>query len=237
MNQKKETIENNKNNKWIKNSKENKEEKDNLNLKDIKNNNDKTADEKQIKYVHIPVFNKVHGKLFESSIIVFDYYEASFLYSGGRYFGKPIGVRKPKGNKFYKRPLELSLLEGYYLMEKGKIEIYDPISKSNISLELLRNKGQEYYNNFEDKYEVFKYLRDKGYIVRPGLKFGADFAIYKKGPGIDHSPYIMKILPKNTMISALDIVRAGRLANSVKKKFIIASAKTNNYFGFQWYKP
>ena len=73
--------------------------------------------------------------------------------------------------------------------------------------------------------------------MRPGLKFGADFAVYKKGPGLDHSPYLIQVLPKHANLTAIDIVRAGRLANSVKKKFIIANALNRTYYGFKWFRP
>ncbi|MHA1728134.1 MAG: tRNA-intron lyase [Promethearchaeota archaeon] len=176
-------------------------------------------------------------KLVESSIIVFDYDDATYLYNGGRYFGSPIGIRKPKLNSYFARPLEMSFIEGYYLLSHEKIEIFSPKLKKNITLKELAEHAEGYYDDFIDKYEIYEDLRDNGYVVRPGLKFGADFAVYKKGPGIDHSPFIVQVMPRNVKLSAIDIVRAGRLANSVKKKFIIANASTRTYFGFKWYKP
>ena len=180
---------------------------------------------------------KIKCKLVETSLIVFDYDDATFLYNTGRYFGKPIGVRKPKPNTYFDRPLELSLIEGYYLLKKSKIEIYSPNLDRNINLDELTEHGTKYYDNFLDKYEIYEDLRDKGYVVRPGLKFGADFAVYEQGPGIDHSPYIIQVLPKSVKLSAIDIVRAGRLANSVKKDFVIANALTRTYYRFNWFKP
>ena len=180
---------------------------------------------------------KIIAKLVESSIIVFDHDSATFLYSAGKYFGKPIGTRKPKNNLYFDRPLELSFLEGLYLLKKGKLEIFSPNSETPIRTEELMGFGEKYTTNFLDKYEIYEDLRDKGYIVRPGLKFGADFAVYKKGPGLDHSPYIIQIVPKSANLNAIDIVRAGRLANSVKKRFIIANALSRTYYGFKWFKP
>jgi len=181
--------------------------------------------------------SKIQCKLVESSIIVFDHEVATFLYTGGRYFGKPIGVRKPKPDVHYDKPLELSLIEGYYLLQKEKIEIQDPKSGKLLIDKELEQIADKYYDNFLSKYEIYADLRDKGYVVRPGLKFGADFAVYKQGPGIDHSPYLIQVLPKHANLTAIDIVRAGRLANSVKKKFIIANALNRTYYGFKWFRP
>ena len=181
--------------------------------------------------------SKIQCKLVESSIIVFDHEIATFLYTGGRYFGKPIGVRKPKPDVYYGKPLELSLIEGYYLLKKEKIEIQDSKRDNLVTKEELQELAEKTYENFVSKYEIYEDLRDKGYVVRPGLKFGADFAVYKKGPGLDHSPYLIQVLPKHANLTAIDIVRAGRLANSVKKKFIIANALNRTYYGFKWFRP
>ena len=185
----------------------------------------------------IQIPSLIMGKLVESSIIVFNHDHCTFLYNGGRYFGKPIGVRKPKGEQYFHRPLELSFIEAYYLLKKKKLQIFNPQNEKHITLDELAAHAKTFYDNFMDQYEIYEDLREKGYIVRPGLKFGADFAVYKKGPGIDHSPFLIQVLPKTAKLSAKDIVLAGRLANSVKKKFIIANALNRTYYGFKWYKP
>ena len=78
------------------------------------------------------------------------------------------------------------------------------------------------------------------YIVTSGMKFGSDFAVYKHGPGIDHAPFIVSVSKADTMIDSTEIVRAGRLATTVKKRFIIAvpNLKTGivNYLLFKWWK-
>jgi len=86
---------------------------------------------------------------------------------------------------------------------------------------------------------VYKDLRDKGYVVRPGMKFGADFAVYEHGPGIDHAPFLVHVLPMNSRLSALEIVRAGRLATTVRKKFIISTINPEGkpiYYVFTWFR-
>lgn len=197
-----------------------------------KKQNNETSIEKTIEVPDV-----IKTKLIETSIIVFDYDDGTFLYGSGRYFGKPIGIRKPKTNTYFNCPLELSFIEAYYLLSKGKIEVFNPKIERNLTLDELSEHAIKYYDNFIDKYDIYEDLRDKGWIVRPGLKFGADFAVYEKGPGLDHSPYIIQIMAKTVKLSAIDIVRAGRLANSVKKDFIIANALTRTYYRFNWFKP
>jgi tRNA-intron endonuclease len=93
---------------------------------------------------------------------------------------------------------------------------------------------------FQVKLSVYSQLRKRGYIVRPGLKFGTDFAVYEQGPGLDHAPFLVHVIPQKDGVVPLDIVRAGRLATSVRKKFIIATVKENGkiaYYSFVWHRP
>ncbi|MHA1385038.1 MAG: tRNA-intron lyase [Candidatus Helarchaeota archaeon] len=179
---------------------------------------------------------KIKANIVGNRVIIFNVEEGSKLYKNG-FFGKPVGIRKPKTFDF-NRPLELSLIEAYYLLEEKKIEIFDDEKK--ISADEFLKLVREHYENFDSKYTVYKDLRKKNFVVRPGLKFGADFGVYEHGPGIDHAPFIVHVLPNTKKISAIEMVRAGRLATSVRKKFIIATLPMPdkiNYFIFTWFKP
>ena len=125
-----------------------------------------------------------------------------------------------------------------YLLDQKKIEIVDE-TKKIISRKEFRNKCNEQFQNFETKMKVYVHLRDLGYIVRPGLKFGVDFAVYTKGPGLEHSPYMIQIIEKNGQIDPIELVRAGRLATTVRKNFVIASTIKNklHFFIFGRFKP
>jgi tRNA-intron endonuclease len=177
------------------------------------------------------------GELFEGHIIVWNPQDGSTLYKEG-FYGQPISIRKPKTFDFA-CPVELSLLEALYLIEKQRINVIDKETKNQISSQQLQEYAQKVYEGFEDKYLVYKDLRNRGYVVRPGLKFGADFGVYQHGPGIDHAPFIVHALPKGTTINPIETVRAGRLATTVRKKFIIATispAGVVTYLIFEWRK-
>lgn len=101
-------------------------------------------------------------------------------------------------------------------------------------LEICRQE----YHNFDKKYIVYKNFRDKGYIVNPGIKFGCDFAVYQKGPGIDHAPYLVQVYNKSDAMTSTGVVLAGRLARTVRKQFILAipSGKDVDYLALDWWK-
>ena len=175
------------------------------------------------------------GEIVENRIIVWDIQESRDLFRNG-YFGKPIGIPKPNPDEI-NVPLILDLMEGCYLLEISKIKIYR--DKKKVSLDELVKICREEYHNFDKKYLVYKDFREKKYVVNPGIKFGCDFAVYNRGPGIDHAPYLVQVYNKSDPISSTDVVLAGRLASSVKKQFILAipSRKSSvDYLALDWWK-
>jgi len=179
----------------------------------------------------------ITANLIEDRIIIWDV-EASRSLFGSGYYGKPLGIAKPKGTDF-ESPLILDLIEGCYLLEKKSIKILQK-DGSPVSLSEIRRICKKLYFDFEAKYLVFQNLREKGYVVTPGIKFGCDFAVYEHGPGIDHAPYLVQVFRQNDEISATGIVLAGRLATTVKKQFIVAVPTIKDrkveFIGFDWWR-
>ena len=175
------------------------------------------------------------SELIENRIIVWNIEDSKKLFSQG-YYGKPIGIPKPKIEEI-DAPLILDLIEGLYLLENKKITITK--SKQKITPERLIKICKEEVFEFDKKYRVYKNFRDKGYIINPGIKFGCDFAVYEKGPGIDHAPFLIQVYTRNESISATGIVLAGRLATTVRKQFILAIPKGKDkvdFLALDWWK-
>jgi tRNA-intron endonuclease len=181
---------------------------------------------------------KIKVELIENFLVVWNSTEGSQLYKK-EFYGKPLGIPKPKIPEF-NVPLLLDLMEGLYLAEKGMITIYEGSEKRKVGLKKLRQKARQLYEEFEEKYAVYRDLRDSGLIVTPGIKFGCDFAVYKYGPGVEHAPYMVSVKKADSEISATEIVKAGRLATTVRKRFIIAvpdlDAEKTKYLIFKWFK-
>ena len=174
----------------------------------------------------------------ENFLIIWDSKNGSELFKIG-FYGKPLGIPKPKSPEF-DVPLILDLMEGLYLLEKGLIKVFEAPGRSIVDFEVLRDRARRLYEDFDLKYLVYRDLREKGLVVTPGVKYGCDFAVYKRGPGIDHAPYMVSVKSRKDEISATDIVRAGRLATTVRKRFIIAvpdfEGNRIEYLIFRWFK-
>ncbi len=181
---------------------------------------------------------KIEVEFIENFLVVWDTTKGSELYKMG-FYGKPLGIAKPKVPEF-NVPLILDLMEGLYLAEKKRITIYEGLEKKKVSIGKLKQKAKQLYEEFNDKYAVYRDLRDNGLIVTPGIKFGCDFAVYKHGPGIEHAPFMVSVKSAKSEITATEIVKAGRLATTVRKRFIIAipgmEEEKTRYLIFKWFK-
>ncbi len=134
--------------------------------------------------------------------------------------------------------LELSLIEALFLMESGKIEILKDGEKLSIDnmLQIIRKKG------LFAKYLVFKDLRNRGYVVKTGFKYGSEFRLYERGksPGEGHSKYLVKVASENYKIPASDFSSYVRVAHGVNKKLLFAVVDEEGditYYNVEWMKP
>jgi tRNA-intron endonuclease, archaea type len=179
---------------------------------------------------------KIKVELLENFLVVWDSAEGSQLYKNG-YYGKPLGIAKPKIPEFTV-PLILDLMEGLYLLEKKAITVFEGTDKQSVGLAKLKQKAKQLYEEFDQKYAVYRDLRESDMVVTPGIKFGCDFAVYKYGPGVEHAPYMVSVKTAGSDISATEIVKAGRLATTVRKRFIIAVPEGGEvkYLIFQWFR-
>lgn len=198
------------------------------------------AKDNRVNLDEIELPERIPTKFINSRVIVFNPIFASYIYvkgiNGQRFFGSPLGISKPR-LEYFSKPSELSLIEAYYLLEKDYITIFDVEADKNLVAKDFYKIAKKIHHKFEEKYKIYKDLREKNYVPRPGLKFGADFVVYRQGPGLEHSLFMVHVLPHDSEITAIDMVRAGRLATSVRKKFVIANPLTCSYYFFEWFKP
>jgi len=174
--------------------------------------------------------------LLGNRVVVLNVDEANELYFRRGFYGRFFTVPKPKLPDVRKE-LELSFFDALYLLEKGLLELRR-VGGERVSREELIAVASSRYENFEDAYAVYKDLREHGYVVKSGLKFGTTFAVYKFGPGIDHAPFLVHVLRYESRLDPLEIVRAGRLSHSVRKKLLLAYREPLEgrirYFVFKW---
>ncbi len=161
--------------------------------------------------------------------------------------GNLVIIKDNKGIKLHEKShygnmteegLQLSLIEALYLAEKEKIKILK--DKKKISLnEMFRIIRRE---ELFTKYLVFKDLRNRGYIVKTGFKYGSEFRLYERGksPGNGHSDYLVKVISEDHEVKVSDFSSYVRVAHGVNKKLLFAVVDEENditYYNVEWTRP
>jgi len=131
------------------------------------------------------------------------------------------------------RKLILSLNEAIYLVEKKKINVKK--GRKVLSAAELLKIGESDNKRFYSKYLVFKDLRNKGYVVRTGYKFGFDLRVYPKGkkPGEAHTQWVIVVCRQDDTFSMPEISRMVRLSgniNTVLIQAVVDSEDSINYY-------
>jgi tRNA-intron endonuclease len=169
----------------------------------------------------------------DNRLVVWSPQQARLLFKD-RFFGKPLGIPRPTED--FDAPLLLDPVEALYLLEKKEVKVQR--QGKNLSKGKLGRIFESTFDGFKEKSLVYRELRDRDFVVTPGIKYGCDFAVYEEGPGRDHAPYVVQIMKEEEMISAVEIVKAGRLASTVRKAFIIAVVKDEKvrFIEFNWWR-
>ncbi len=152
---------------------------------------------------------------------------------------KPVALNeKSKFGKIEADFLHLSMIEACYLQEKGRLNIYEDDVKCSVGylIDLLKEQG------LYAKYVVFRDLKNRGFVIKTGFKFGSEFRLYDRGggPGQGHSDYLVKIIFENYDISVLDFSSYVRVSHGVNKKLLLAIVDDDfdiTYYNVEWTRP
>ncbi|PIN76619.1 tRNA-intron lyase [Candidatus Woesearchaeota archaeon CG10_big_fil_rev_8_21_14_0_10_36_11] len=137
--------------------------------------------------------------------------------------------------------VELSLLEALYLMEKGRLVVTSD-SGRKVIVESYVKKARKVEPNFWIRYIVFRDMRNRGYIIKTALKFGADFRVYDRGvkPGEDHARWIIYPVNEGSTLTWHEFSAKNRVAHSTKKKLLMGIVDAENdvtYYEIRWMRP
>jgi len=137
--------------------------------------------------------------------------------------------------------VHLSLLEAMYLLQKEKLTITTRTGKEIPQEEYLK-KARKHDPAFDIRYAVFKDIRNRGYIVKTALKFGADFRVYDRGikPGEDHAKWIVYPVHERNALTWQEFSAKNRVAHSTKKRLLIGCVDDEgdvSYWEVRWMRP
>jgi len=137
--------------------------------------------------------------------------------------------------------VELSLLEALYLLERERLYIKSESGKS-LLFETYVKKARKVEPNFWIRYVVFRDMRNRGYIIKTALKFGADFRVYDRGvkPGEDHAKWIVFPVHEASVYTWHEFSAKNRVAHSTRKRLllgIVDAEEDVTYYCISWIRP
>ncbi len=173
---------------------------------------------------------KIKAVLNKERVVTENTNEAKLLYDKSRF-----------GSKLDDGRLQLSLLEALYLEEKNRLKIVDGRRKK-IEPEKFIKKASKIDKHFWTRYCVFKDLRQRGFIVKTALKFGADFRVYDRGvkPGEDHAKWVVYPVNEATSLTWYEFAAKNRVAHSTRKRLLIGIVDEEGdvtYYEIRWIRP
>lgn len=165
----------------------------------------------------------MEGKLLENRVTVWGN-EGLKLYDESGY-GKPFEDR-----------LELSLVEAAYLLEKKKLDIIKDDKKKKFNFKEFYIYAVEKEPEFHQKFVVYRDLRERGYLVKTGFKFGAHFRVYERGVKLkrgpkeahEHTKFVVHAISEEDRFSYPELSRATRLAQNIRAKMVWAVVDSEN---------
>ena len=116
------------------------------------------------------------------------------------------GIEENANNEFIRIPNTFKPSE-----ELSPMDLKDFIS--------LQYSTQDELERLIRDYHTFKTVRDKGFFILPGLRFGGELIAYPGDPLRYHSHLVINTAYNS--INLLDVITGGRLATGVKKVWLI----------------
>lgn len=73
------------------------------------------------------------------------------------------------------------------------------------------------------KFRVYRHMKDKGYAITGGRKFGADYLMYETSPEDAHAIVTLRVHSLHQPLDPLQIIASARVAHGARKHLVIAS--------------
>jgi tRNA-intron endonuclease, archaea type len=143
---------------------------------------------------------------------------------------KKLGEKKE--NKIF-----YSDFEAMFLSESKKTDIVKSDKKLSEEdcLKYFSKKDRDFYK----KYLVFKKLRERGYVVKTGSKFGSEFRVYNKNAPLNSHAKWLVFPVTDLRIDVEVLIAKTRISHSTGKKLLIAIVDKEDgvsFYEIDWLK-
>jgi tRNA-intron endonuclease len=174
----------------------------------------------------------VRGHIIGNKVAVTEDFQLAQQFYDRSSFGEIHGIKDKR--------LEFALDEALYLMERGKLKIFD--GKKQLKFHQFVNFASKKEKNFWIRYQVYRDIRTRGYITKTALKFGADYRVYPRGvkPGQSHATWVLFATSESDSYTWRQFAAMNRVAHSTKKNLLVGIVDSEGevtYYEIRWKKP
>ena len=117
--------------------------------------------------------------------------------------------------------------EALYLLGIRRISVVSISSSQAISFDELYKNFESKNARFSSLWQVYRRLREAGWIVRSGLNYGTDYVLYRTSPDEEHAEYAVLVLalglPEDSQISWRRVLGINRSCAGARKRLLIAT--------------
>lgn len=120
-----------------------------------------------------------------------------------------------------KETTNLMLEEAFFLKNAiGCLDInYENDTLDDLKLWELFSESDPY---FQRNYAVYYHFRSKNWVVKPGMKFGGEYLLYKQGPPFYHASYVVTIKnQQDEHLNTTSLLGFQRMCETAGKELLI----------------
>ncbi len=136
--------------------------------------------------------------------------------------------------------IEYAPIEALFLASEGKLSLMK--GEKKLSLEAILTLFRKHDKKIATKLVVYTALRNRGYIVKTALKFGAEFRVYERGvkPGENHARWILSVAREHDALNWHEFAAKNRVAHAARKYLLLAIVDDEgdvSFYEVAWTRP
>ncbi len=133
-----------------------------------------------------------------------------------------------------------SPFEAFFLVETQKAQALNTKTNKSLKEHELITLLSKKHKDFLTKYQVFRALKNKGYLVKTGSKFGAEFRVYDNKKSINqHARWLVYPIKQSEKSNWNEFISKNRIAHSTGKKLLLAIVDSEDnvlFYEISWMK-
>lgn len=133
-----------------------------------------------------------------------------------------------------------SPFEAFFLVETQKAQALNTKTNKYLKEHELITILSKKHKDFQINYQVFKALKSKGYLVKTGSKFGAEFRVYDNINSMNkHARWLVYPIKQSEKSNWNEFISKNRIAHSTGKKLLLAIVDSEDnvlFYEIDWMK-